>query len=162
LLPFANVLLFARARSRLFSGFPGISLGCTRTHLYVRTCACVSLSWYRHTQLVFGGGLAPLAAQRVDGTGTEQKGGPPLGRALAWPQPLACKVRSGALGGTSFLLVFLKKNHTEISYLFFRRLKTVFPYAKSRLASRNPVSPSLPCLRLKEPHASPAPLSTRG
>jgi len=39
----------------------------------------VSLSWYRHTQLVFSGGLAPLAAQRVDGTGTEQQGGPPLG-----------------------------------------------------------------------------------
>jgi hypothetical protein len=39
----------------------------------------VSLSWYRHTQLVFSGGLAPLTAQRVDGTGTEQQGGPPLG-----------------------------------------------------------------------------------
>ena len=37
----------------------------------------MSLSWYRHTQLVFSGGLAPLAAQR--GTGTEQQGGPPLG-----------------------------------------------------------------------------------
>ena len=59
----------------------------------------MSLSWYRHTQLVFSGGLAPLAAQRVDGTGTEQQGGPPLGRAMAWPWPLACKVRSGALGG---------------------------------------------------------------
>ena len=52
---------------------------------HVRTCACVSLSWYRHTQLVFSGGLALLAAQRVDGTGTEQKGGPLLGRAMAWP-----------------------------------------------------------------------------
>ena len=39
----------------------------------------MSLPWYRHTQLVFSGGLAPLAAQRVDGTGTEQQGGPPLG-----------------------------------------------------------------------------------
>ena len=39
----------------------------------VRTCACVCLSWYRHTQLVFSGGLAPLAAQRVDGIGTEQQ-----------------------------------------------------------------------------------------
>jgi len=54
---------------------------------------------YRHTQLVFSGGLALLAAQRVDGTGTEQKGGPLLGRAMAWPWPLAWKVRSGALGG---------------------------------------------------------------
>jgi hypothetical protein len=45
----------------------------------------VSLSWYRHTELVFSGGLAPLAAQRVDGTGTEQQGGPPLGREMAWP-----------------------------------------------------------------------------
>jgi hypothetical protein len=52
---------------------------------HVRTCACVSLSWYRHTQLVFSGGLAPLAAQRLDDTGTEQQGGPPLGRAVAWP-----------------------------------------------------------------------------
>ena len=51
---------------------------------HVRTCACVSFSWYRHRQLVFSGGLAPLAAQRVDGTGTEQQGGPPLGRAMAW------------------------------------------------------------------------------
>jgi hypothetical protein len=67
---------------------------------HVRTCACVSLSWYRHTQLVFRDGLAPLAAQRVDGTGTEQQGGPPLGRAMACPWPLACKVRSDALGGT--------------------------------------------------------------
>ena len=53
--------------------------------VHVRTCACVSLSWYRHTQLAFSGGLAPLTAQRVDGTGTEQQGGPPLGRAMAWP-----------------------------------------------------------------------------
>ena len=52
---------------------------------HVCTCACVSLSWYRHTQLFFSGGLAPLAAQRVDGTGTEQQDGPPLGRAMAWP-----------------------------------------------------------------------------
>jgi hypothetical protein len=66
---------------------------------HVRTCSCVSFSWYRHTQLVFSGGLAPFAAQRADGTGTEQQGGPPLGRAEAWPWPLACKVRSGALGG---------------------------------------------------------------
>ena len=46
---------------------------------HVRTCACVSLSWYRHTQLVFSSGLAPLAAQRVDGTGTEQQVGRPWG-----------------------------------------------------------------------------------
>jgi hypothetical protein len=52
---------------------------------HVRTCACVSLSWHKHTQLVFSGGLAPLAAQRVDSTGTEQQGEPPLGRAMAWP-----------------------------------------------------------------------------
>jgi hypothetical protein len=34
------------------------------------------------------------------GTGTEQQGGPPLRRAMAWPWPLACKMRSGALGGS--------------------------------------------------------------
>ena len=52
------------------------------------------------TQLGFISGLVLLAAKRVEGTGTEQRGGPPLGRALAWPWPLAFKVRSGALGGT--------------------------------------------------------------
>jgi hypothetical protein len=46
---------------------------------HVRKCACVSLSWYRHTKLVFSGGLAPLAAQRVDGTCTEQQVGRPWG-----------------------------------------------------------------------------------
>jgi len=98
LLPFANVLWFARAAA----GFPRdfFSRG-SHWVAHVRTCACVSLSWYRHIQLVFSGGLAPLAAQRVDGTGTEQQSGPPLGRAMAWPWPLACKVRSGALGGKS-------------------------------------------------------------
>jgi hypothetical protein len=54
-------------------------------HVYARVRAYVSLSWYRHTQLVFSGGLVPLAAQRVHGAGTEQQGGPPLGRAMAWP-----------------------------------------------------------------------------
>jgi hypothetical protein len=40
-----------------------------------------------------------FTAQRVVDAGTEQQGRPPLRRAMAWPQPLACKVRSGALGG---------------------------------------------------------------
>ena len=63
---------FARAGSRFFSGFliPG-----SHWVAHVRSCVCVSLSWYRHTQLVFRGGLAPLAAKRVDGTGTEEQGG---------------------------------------------------------------------------------------
>ena len=34
---------------------------------------------FRWPKYVFSGGLAPLAAQRVDGTGMEQQGGPPLG-----------------------------------------------------------------------------------
>jgi hypothetical protein len=38
-------------------------------------------------------------AQRVVDAGTEQQGRPPLRRAVAWPWPLACEVRSGALGG---------------------------------------------------------------
>jgi hypothetical protein len=63
---------------------------------------CVVLSVHMPTQLVFISGLVRLAAQRVEDTGTEQRGGPPLERAVAWPWPLACKVRSGALGGTMY------------------------------------------------------------
>ena len=47
MLPFANVLWFARAGSRLSSGFllPGISLGCTRTHV----CVCELVLVQAHT-----------------------------------------------------------------------------------------------------------------
>jgi len=78
--------------------FPGDLIG-LHTYARVRVWACLGTGT-RRLSSVFSGGLAPLAALRVDGTGTEQKGGPPLGRAMAWPWPLACKVRSGALGGT--------------------------------------------------------------
>jgi hypothetical protein len=40
-----------------------------------------------------------FADKHVEETDTEQQGGPSLGRAMDWPWPLACKVRSGALGG---------------------------------------------------------------
>jgi hypothetical protein len=43
------------------------------------------------TQLVFICGLAPLAAQRGEDTGTEQMGGPPVGRAMAGSSYLLVK-----------------------------------------------------------------------
>jgi hypothetical protein len=43
------------------------------------------------TQLVFICGLAPLAAQRGEDTGTEQMGGLPVGRAMAGPSNLLVK-----------------------------------------------------------------------
>ena len=79
-------------------------MGCTRTHV----CVCELVLVQAHNtyfKLVFSGGLAPLAAQRVDGTGTEQQGGPPLGRAMAWPSALK------RLG--SYTFVFKKNNEQK-------------------------------------------------
>jgi hypothetical protein len=97
---FASICERFVVRSRRQPAFLGISspvdLIGLHTYARVRVRACLGTGTH---SLSYSGGLAPLAAQRVDSTGTEQQGGPPLGRAMPWPCPLACKVRSGALGG---------------------------------------------------------------
>jgi hypothetical protein len=71
-IPWQTILCFARD---FFS----------RDLIGLHNCTCVGLSLHMPTQLGFISGLVPLAAQRVEDTGTEQRGGPPLGRAMAWP-----------------------------------------------------------------------------
>ena len=71
----------------------------SRDLIGLHNCTCVGSSLHMPTQRGFISGLVPLAAQRAVDTGMEQQGRPPLRRAMAWPWPLACKVRSGALGG---------------------------------------------------------------
>ena len=73
----------------------------SRDLIGLNNCRCVGLSLHMPTQLGFISGLMLLAAKRVENIGTEHQGRPPLGRAMAWPYPLACEVRSGALCGTS-------------------------------------------------------------
>ena len=98
---FASICKRFVVRSRgslLSSGFllPGISLGCTRTHV----CVCELALVQAHTaRLQQRARATRRPARRWYRHGAA--GGPPLGRAMAWPWPLACKVRSGALGGKS-------------------------------------------------------------
>jgi hypothetical protein len=57
----------------------------SRDLMGLHICTCVGLSLQMLTQLGFISGLVPLAAQRVEDVGTEQRGGSPLGRVMAWP-----------------------------------------------------------------------------
>jgi len=71
----------------------------SRDLIGLHNSTCVGLSLHMPTQFGFISGILPLAAQRVEHAGTKQRGGPPLGRTMVWPWPLACEERSGALGG---------------------------------------------------------------
>ena len=74
LLAWQTILCFARVGRDFFS----------QDLIGLNNCTCSGFSLHMPTQIDFISGLAPLAAQRVEDTGTEQRGGPPLGRAVAW------------------------------------------------------------------------------